>query len=118
MSLPGESEQKAVIAAVNQGIDSYLEICYCAERGDSFERGERSFIAQSDGPFIDGAFKWRKGDKVVHTVTLECKISPASMPTFIRRLMTLPDKVGDSVREAGESLASDICEHHLKIELV
>ena len=35
MSLVAEDRQK-VIAAVNQGIDAYLEACYVPARGDSF----------------------------------------------------------------------------------
>ena len=35
MSLVAEDRQK-VIAAVNQGIDAYLEACYVPDRGDSF----------------------------------------------------------------------------------
>lgn len=103
-SLVGEDEIAAVTAAVNQGIDAHLEACYVPQRGDRYERGERFFIATVDGP------KWKKGDRVVHTVTMECSISPESLPVLVRRLMESGD-------DAGESLARSICDV-LGIELV
>ena len=41
MSLTDEDEIHAVIAAVNEGIDAYLEACYCPDRGDRYEGGNR-----------------------------------------------------------------------------
>ena len=53
MSLVAEDRQK-VIAAVNQGIDAYLEACFVPGRGDSFRvqtppgiRGESPALAWS-----------------------------------------------------------------------
>lgn len=81
MSLASEDEIQAVIEAVNTHvIDAHLEACYCPERGDSYERGERAFTATSDGP------TWKAGERVVHTHTLECTVSAESLPTLLRRL--------------------------------
>jgi hypothetical protein len=41
MSLTGTDEIRAVIEAVNQGIDSHLEACFCPENGDSYEGASR-----------------------------------------------------------------------------
>ena len=103
MSLVGE-DAEAVVQAVNQGIDSHLEACFVPDRGDRYSREERSFTATEDGP------RWKTGDKVVHTVTLGCSVSPQSLPVLIRRLL-------ESELEAGPSLASSICES-LEIELI
>ena len=70
-------------AAVNQGIDSCLEACNCPELGDSFMSGQR------------------KVGKLVVCGTLECSISPESLPVLIRRLFESGD-------EHGESLASSM----------
>ena len=92
MSLVAEDSQK-VIAAVNQGIDAYLEACFVPGCGDSFRfytpKGIRGKIS---GP------------------RLECKVSPKSLPVLVRRLMESDD-------ERAESLASDICQT-LEIELI
>ena len=92
MSLVAEDRQR-VIAAVNQGIDAYLEACFVPGRGDSFRletpQGIRGKIS---GP------------------RLECKVSPKSLPVLVRRLMESDD-------ERAESLASDICQT-LEIELI
>jgi hypothetical protein len=87
MSLVGEAA-RAVERVVNIGIDSHLEACFVPDRGDSYEPGRRMV-----------------GDKVL-TTTLECKVSPESLPVLLRRLYEeLPDsRLGD----AGASLASDI----------
>lgn len=103
-SLTGAEEIGAVIAAVNQGIDSHLEACYCPERGDRFDHVGRGFHAQGDTPY------WKKGQWVVHTSALNCTISNQSLPTLIRRLM-------ESSNDAGESLGRDMCES-IGIELV
>ena len=66
MSLVGE-DALAVIAAVNQGIDSHLEAITTDD--SSFQRGER-----------------RVGDKVL-TYTLECSVGVRSMPVLLRRLL-------------------------------
>lgn len=68
MSLTNTDEIEMVVRIVNQGIDSALEACYIPDRGDQFEHSTRE---------IGG---------VVYCTTLECKISPESMPVFLRRL--------------------------------
>jgi hypothetical protein len=97
MSLVAEDRQK-VIAAVNQGIDAYLEACFVPGRGDSF----RLQTLQGIKGIISGP-------------RLECKVSPKSLrpkslPVLVRRLMESDD-------ERAESLASDICQT-LEIELI
>jgi hypothetical protein len=89
MSLTDDDEIKAVIAAVNEGIDGHLEACYCPDRGDRFGGGER------------------KAGKLVMCRTLECKVSVESLPTLLRRLCE--SDLGDAEVEAeGTRLASDI----------
>ena len=83
MSLTDADEIKAVITAVNQGIDSYLEACFCPDRGDQYDGGRR------------------KAGKLILCRTLECSVSPESLPVLLRRL-------SDSDDEAGNRLASDI----------
>jgi|TARA_Y100000296_G_scaffold37951_1_gene43920 hypothetical protein len=80
MSLTGDDDIIAVMDAVAVGIDSRLQACFCRERGDNYETGERSFIANDDG------VKWKKGDKVVYARTLECSVSPESLPVLLRRM--------------------------------
>ena len=92
MSLVAEDRQK-VIAAVNQGIDAYLEACFVPDRGDSFR--------PKTPPGIRGRISGPR---------LECKVSPKSLPVLVRRLMESDD-------ERAESLASDICQT-LEIELI
>ena len=90
MSLTDEDEIKAVIAAVNEGIDAHLEACYCPDRGDRYEGGRR------------------KAGKLVLCRTLECSISPESLPVLLRRLCE-SDLGGDvEVQAEGNRLASDI----------
>jgi hypothetical protein len=88
MSLTDTDEIKAVIAAVNQGIDSHLEACFCPERGDRYEGGKR------------------KAGKFVLCHTLECVVSPESLPVLLRRLCELDGDV--EVIDAANSLATDI----------
>ena len=83
MSLTDTDEIRAVIAAVNQGIDAHLEACFCPDRGDKYDGGKR------------------KAGKLVLCRTLECVVSPESLPVLLRRLC-------DSDNEAGTRLASDI----------
>ena len=71
MSLTGNAEIRAVIQAANQGIDSHLEACFCRELGDRYEFGER------------------KAGKLVLCRTLECTVSPESLPVLLRRLFEL-----------------------------
>jgi hypothetical protein len=82
MSLTDTDEIRAVVAAVNQGIDSHLEACFCPQRGDRFHGGKR------------------KAGRLTLCHTLECTVSPASLPVLLRRLFD-----GD---DAGMSLAGDI----------
>lgn len=74
------NEVNAVIAAVNQGIDSHLEACNCPE--------------ESDGYTPDG-----RG--------LDCIVSEHSLPVLLRRLYEL-DTGDEAVNDAGMSLASSI----------
>jgi hypothetical protein len=82
MSLTGSDEIRAVVDAVNQGIDSHLEACFCPQRGDSYEGGKR------------------KAGRLTLCRTLECVVSPESLPVLLRRLFE-----GD---DAGMTLAADI----------
>jgi hypothetical protein len=89
MSLTDEDEIKAVIAAVNEGIDGHLEACFCPDRGDRFGHGER------------------KAGKLTLCRTLECVVSVESLPTLLRRLCE--SDLGDPEVEAeGNRLAGDI----------
>jgi hypothetical protein len=90
MSLTDEDEIKAMIAAVNEGIDSHLEACYCPGRGDRYEGGKR------------------KAGKLILCRTLECTVSVESLPVLLRRLCE-SDLGGDAeVQSEGNRLASDI----------
>ena len=92
MSLVGEDRQK-VIAAVNRGIDAYLEACFVPARGDRFRLQTPAGIrGRISGPH------------------LECQVSPQSLPVLIRRLMESGD-------EGAESLAASICQT-IEIELL
>ena len=82
MSLTDTDEIKAVIQAVNEGIDSHLEACYCPDRGDQYDGGTRT------------------AGKLVLCRTLECVVSIDSLPVLLRRLSDLD--------EAGLRLASDM----------
>ena len=92
MSLVAEDRQK-VIAALNQGIDAYLEACFVPGRGDSFRL--------QTPPGIRGRISGPR---------LECKVSAKSLPVLVRRLMESGD-------EQAESLASSMCQT-LEIELI
>ncbi len=92
MSLVAEDRQN-VIAAVNQGIDAYLEACFVPDRDDSFRL--------KTPPGIRGGISGSR---------LQCKVSPKSLPVLVRRLMESDD-------ERAGSLASDICQT-LDIELI
>ena len=89
MSLTEEDEIKAVIAAVNEGIDAHLEAAFCPSRGDSYEGGKRM------------------AGKLVMCRTLECAVSQESLPVLLRRLCE--SDLGDAeVESAGARLANDI----------
>lgn len=87
MSLTGKAID-VVTAAVNRGIDSYLEACFIPDRGDSFMPGKR----ETANTFI--------------CRTLECRVSPESMPVLLRRLFSLEGS--DEFEEEARSLASSI----------
>jgi hypothetical protein len=89
MSLTDTDEIKAVIAAVNEGIDGHLEACFCPDRGDRYDGGKR------------------KAGKLVLCHSLDCSISPESLPVLLRRLCE--SDLGDAEAEsAGMRLATDI----------
>jgi hypothetical protein len=88
MSLTDTNDIRAVIAAVNQRIDSHLEACYCRSRGDRYERGQR------------------KAGRLVLCRTLECRVSCESLPVLLRRLFYLDAE--EPATDAAVSLASDI----------
>jgi hypothetical protein len=83
MSLTDPDEIRAVILSVNVGIDSRLEVCFCPNRGDRYEGGKR------------------KAGKLVLCHSLDCSVSPESLPVLLRRLFESDD-------EAGNRLANDI----------
>ena len=90
MSLTDTDEIRALVEAVNEGIDAHLEACYCPDRGDRYQGGER------------------KAGKLVLCRTLECTISPESLPVLLRRLCE-SDLGGDTeVQSAGNRLANDM----------
>ncbi len=69
MSLVGEASEEAT-RAVNQGIDSHLEACFCPDRGDSYKQsGHR----------------------------LECVVSIESLPVLLRRLFESETEEGESL---------------------
>ena len=82
MSLTDSSEIRAVVAAVNQGIDSHLEACFCPQLGDNYVGGKRT------------------AGRLTLCHTLECVVSPESLPVLLRRLC--------EGCEAGMTLAGDI----------
>ena len=88
MSLTDTAEIRAVIEAVNEGIDSHLEACYCPERGDRYEGGGR------------------KVGELVLCRTLDCRVSVESLPTLLRRLFELDGD--EEVVDAAASLGRDI----------
>jgi hypothetical protein len=88
MSLTGKGEVRAVIEAVNQGIDSHLESCFCPERGDRYGTGER------------------KAGSLILGHTLECRVSVESFPVLLRRLFELD--ADNELMDAGAALGRDI----------
>ena len=88
MSLTDTDEIRAVVDAVNIGIDSHLEVCFCPELGDSYEAGKRT------------------AGKYVLCGTLECAVSVESLPVLVRRLFEL--NADERVADAGMTLAGDI----------
>ena len=90
MSLTDEDEIRAVIEAVNEGIDSYLEACYCPDRGDKFEGGKR------------------RAGKLLICRTLDCVVSIESLPVLLRRLCESELGGDPEVQSEGNRLACDI----------
>lgn len=91
MSLTDDDDVLAVVESVNQGIDSRLQACNCPHRGDDYHGGERGFTATSDG------LRWKKGDWVIMTRTLECTVSPESLPVLLRRMFERGDNLPASI---------------------
>ena len=89
MSLTGTDEIRAVVEAVNQGIDSHLEACFCPDLGDSYESGARTL---EDGRVLCGAH--------------DCVVSVESLPVLLRRLFDL--NTNDDVADTARSLGDDI----------
>jgi len=86
-------DRQKIIAAVNHGIDAYLEACFVPGRGDGFR------LKTPHG--IRGKFSGPR---------LEYKVSRKALPVLVRWLMESDD-------ESAESLGSDICQT-FAIELV
>ena len=87
MSLTDSDEIRAVVAAVNQGIDSHLEACFLPARGDRY------------------AHAHRKAGQLVMCHCLDCTVSLQSLPVLLRRLCELD---AEDIADAGLSLAGDI----------
>jgi hypothetical protein len=87
MSLTDRDEIRAVIAAVNQGIDSHLEACFLPARGDRY------------------AHAHRKAGQLIVCPCLDCTVSLQSLPVLLRRLCELD---AEDIADAGLSLAGDI----------
>jgi hypothetical protein len=90
MSLTDQDEIRAVIEAVNEGIDGHLEACFCPSRGDQYEGGKR------------------RAGKLVLCRTLECVVSFESLPVLLRRLCESELGGDPEIQSAGNQLASDI----------
>jgi hypothetical protein len=88
MSLVG-AVARLVQQVVNQGIDSHLEACFVPDRGDAFTWTPR---------------KLATGE--VHTVALDCTVSPESMPVLLRRLFEFEGD--DQAYDQASHLAQDI----------
>ncbi|MCP4166020.1 MAG: hypothetical protein GY759_09030 [Chloroflexi bacterium] len=93
MSLVG-GDAKALVHAVNMGIDSHLEACSMPDRGDSYVNNDRMI-----------------GDKVVARA-IDCVVSPESLPVLLRRLFEdMPDEYdedNDSLFDLGSNLGESI----------
>ncbi len=88
MSLTDRDEIRAVIAAVNQRIDSHLEACFLPARGDHYAAGQRQV------------------GSLVLCHCLDCTVSLQSLPVLLRRLCQL--NADERIADAGLSLAGDI----------
>ena len=90
MSLTDSNEIRAVIEAVNEGIDGHLEACFCPSRGDRYEGGKR------------------KAGKLTLCRSLDCVVSVESLPVLLRRLCESELGGDPDVQAEGNRLASDI----------
>ena len=90
MSLTDTDEIRAVVEAVNEGIDAQLEACYCPDRGDQYEGGKR------------------KAGKILICRTLDCVVSVESLPVLLRRLCKSELGGDPEVQSEGNRLACDI----------
>jgi hypothetical protein len=84
ITIADDDEIRAVIHAVNQGIDAHLEACNCPDRGDRYEQKNETV-----------------GGKVF-ACKLACVVSVESFPVLLRRLWEMDGN------EAAETLLSDI----------
>lgn len=94
MSLVESEAIAAVVEAVNIGIDAHLSACYCPDRGDSYQHGDRSITATSD------TRHWKAGDKLQLAQTLECRVSSESLPVLLRRLNELESEAAWELRSS------------------
>lgn len=83
MSLVGDAAS-IVQRVVNLGIDAHLECCFAPARGDSYTWAPRRTVSG-----------------IVHTVALDCVVSPESMPVLLRRLFSADE-------DEAATLAQDI----------
>ena len=88
MSLTDSDEILAVVAAVNQGIDSHLEACFTPSCGDHYAHG------------------LRKVGELVLCSCLDCTVSQPSLPELLRRLCEL--NADQDIADAGLTLAEAI----------
>jgi hypothetical protein len=68
--------------AVNQGIDSRLEACFCPDRGDSFD-------------VVDNGIMGKR---------LNCVVSVESFPVLLRRLIEMDTEEDDTILLVGDIL--------------
>jgi hypothetical protein len=92
MSLTDDDEVMQVVDAVNEGIDSRLQACNCRP-ADHYHGGTRGFTATSDGP------RWKKGERVIMSRTLECTVSPESLPVLLRRMFERDCSLASTILE-------------------
>ena len=91
MSLTDKDKVMEVMESVNEGIDSYLQACYVPTRGDDYSGGTRGFTATEDGA------RWKKGEYVIMSRTLECTVSVESLPVLLRRMFERDSSLAASI---------------------
>jgi len=79
MTIADNDEIRAVIHAVNQGIDSHLEACNCPERGDTYKWAD----VKAKGKLLA-----RK---------LACVVSAESFPVLLRRLWEIESEAAENL---------------------